>query len=123
MGKAMDAELRALEENQTWEVTILPPGKRVIGCKWIYRTKFHSDGSVDKCKARLVTLACRQNFGVDYWETVAPIAKMTIVATLLAVIAMQQRPLYQMEVSNAFLHGYLDEEVYMTLPSGYAKYG
>jgi len=50
----MNLELRALEENQTWIITALPHGKRAIGCKWIYRTKFQSDGSVDKYKARLV---------------------------------------------------------------------
>jgi len=121
--KAMDTELRALEENKTWEITLVPLGKRAIGCKWIYRTKFHSDGSIDKCKARLVTLGCRQKFGVDYWETFAPVAKMTTVRTLLAVAAIQQWPLYQMNVSNVFLHGDLDEELYMALPSGYAGSG
>jgi len=100
--KAMDVELRALEGNKTWEITLLPPSKRAIGCKWIYRTKFHSDGSVDKCKARLVALGCRQKFGVDYWETFAPVAKMTTVRTLLAVAAIHQWPLHQMNVSNSF---------------------
>jgi len=77
---------------------LLPPGKRAIGCKWIYRTKFHSDGSIDKCKARLVALGCRQKFGVDYWETFAPVTKMTTVRTLLVVAAIQHWTLHQMDV-------------------------
>ena len=75
--QAMDNELKALEENKTWEITTLRPGKRAIGCKWIYRIKFHSDGRIDRCKARLIALGCRQRYGVDYWETFAPVAKMT----------------------------------------------
>jgi len=119
----MDAELRALEDNGTWEITALPPGKRAIGYKWIYRTKLKSDGSVDKCNARLVALACRKKFGVDYWETFAPATKMTTMSTLLAVASMQQWHVFQMDVSNAFLHGDLEEEVYMTTPQGYAGLG
>jgi len=119
----MDAELQALEENGTWKITSLPLSKQAIGCKWIYRTKFKSDGSVDKRKARLVALGCRQKFGVDYWETFAPVAKMTTVRTLLVVASIQQWHLVQMDVSNAFLHGDLHEEVYMTLPLGYAGFG
>ena len=121
--EAMNSELRALEDNGTWEVTPLPQGKRAIGYKWIYRTKFKSDGSIEKHKARLVVLGCKQKYGVDYWETFSPIAKMTTVRTLLAVASAQQWSLCQMDVSNAFLHGDLKEEVYMAMPLGYAGFG
>jgi len=113
---AMNAELRALEENNTWTLTPLPPGKKAIGCKWIFRTKFKADGTVDKLKARLVAQGYSQQFGVDYDETFAPVAKMTTVRTLLTVAAMKHWCVNQMDVSNAFLHGDLQEEVYMTLP-------
>ena len=119
----MNSELRALEANGTWELTSLPPGKRAIGCKWVYRTKFKSDGSLDKFKARLVALGYRQKFGIDYSETFATVAKMITVRTLLAVASVKNWHLHQMYVSNAFLHGDLKEEVYMTLPPGYAGYG
>lgn len=119
----MNQELRALEENGTWAITTLPPGKTVIGCKWLYKTKFISDGTIEIYKARVVVQGGRRRYGVDYQETFAPIAKMTTVRTLLAAVAMKGWHTCQMDVSNAFLHGDLDEEVYMTLPQGYCGYG
>ena len=117
----MDAELRALEDNGTWMITTSPPSKKAIGCKWIYITKFKSDRSVDKCKARLVALGYKQKFGVEYKETFAPVANMTTVRTLLAVPTIQQWSLIQMDVLNVFLHGDLEEEAvsytHLTLPT------
>ena len=115
---AMNLELQALENNHTWVITPLPPGKKAIGCKWIYRTKYKSDGSLDKYKARLVAQGYSQQFGIDYDETFAPVAKMTTVRALLAVAAVKKWYVHQMDVSNAFLHGDLQEEVYMMLPQG-----
>lgn len=86
---AMNQELDALELNKTWEVTSLPPGKVAIGCKWIFKTKYHPDGTIDKHKARLVILGCHQQYGINYAETFAPVAKLTTVRTLLAVAAME----------------------------------
>jgi len=120
---AMNLELQALEHNHTWDITSLPPGKKAIGCRWIYRTKFKSDGSVDKFKARLVAQGYSQQFGIDYDETFAPVAKMTTVRTVLAVAAVKHWHVSQLDVSNAFLHGELQEEIYMALPLGYTHYG
>jgi len=122
-GAAMNLELRALENNDTWFITTLPPSKKAIGCKWIYRTKFNSDGTVDKHKARLVAQGFSQQFGVDYDETFSPVAKMTTVRTLLVVTTVKHWCVHRMDVSNAFLHGDLQEEVYMALPQGYAGRG
>ncbi|KAI5350901.1 hypothetical protein L3X38_003792 [Prunus dulcis] len=113
---AMREELQALDENCTWSIVKLPQGKRAVGCKWVYKTKFKSDGSLERHKARLVAKGFTQTFRVDYKETFAPAAKMNIVGVLLSVAVNNDWPLFQMDVKNAFLHGELEEEVYMSLP-------
>ncbi|CAM8945952.1 unnamed protein product [Rhodiola kirilowii] len=118
---AMEKELNALESNDTWTLTSLPPGKNPVSSKWIFRIKRHSDGSVERYKARLVARGFTQEEGLDYNETFAPVVKMPTVRTVLALAASKDWPLYQLDVDNAFLHGDLDEEVYMTLPPGFYK--
>ncbi|KAJ3699854.1 hypothetical protein LUZ61_003559 [Rhynchospora tenuis] len=118
--EAMKAEIDALERNATWTLEDLPSNKVAIGCKWVYRIKYHADGRVERYKARLVALGNRQVQGVDYTETFAPVAKMVSVRTFLAVAAARNWELHQMDVHNAFLHGDLNEEVYMRLPPGFA---
>lgn len=86
---AMNKELAALEMNNTWEVTELPHSKKSIGCKWIFKTKYNSDGSVERYKARLVILGCKQTYGVDYLDTFSPVAKLTTVRSLLVVAVVQ----------------------------------
>ena len=115
---AMQAELQALEENHTWDIVPCPPRVKPIGSKWVFSVKLRSDGSFDRYKARLVTLGNKQEYGVDYEETFAPIAKMTTVRTILAIATSQSWRLHQMDVKNAFLHGDLQEEIYMKLPFG-----
>ncbi|XP_074297640.1 uncharacterized protein LOC141628387 [Silene latifolia] len=117
--QAMNSELQVLATNNTWVLTDLPKGKKAIGCKWIYKTKYNPDGSIEKHKARLVIQGFRQRYGLDYEETFAPVAKMSTVRALLAIISMKNWFTCQMDVANAFLHGDLAEDVYMKLPPGY----
>jgi Reverse transcriptase (RNA-dependent DNA polymerase)/Integrase core domain/gag-polypeptide of LTR copia-type/GAG-pre-integrase domain len=115
---AMNEELEALKKNNTWELTKLPIGKRTVGCRWIYKIKFNSDGTIERYKARLVAKGFTQTYGLDYKETFAPVAKMNTIRTLLSVVVNCDWPLFQMDVKNAFLQGELEEEVYMDLPQG-----
>ena len=114
----MDSELRALQENGTWTLTSLPPGKTPIDCRWVYKVKHKADGSVERYKARLVAKGFTQLEGVDYQETFSPTAKIITVRCLLALGAARGWQLHQLDVNNAFLHGDLSEEIYMSPPPG-----
>ena len=119
----MDKEIQALENNHTWDVTALPLGKSPIGCKWVYKVKFNPDGSVERYKAKLVAKGYTQRKGLDFLETFSPVAKTVSVRVLIALPAARSWPLHQLDINNAFLHGDLDEEVYMTLPPGFHNKG
>nr|GEZ56553.1 retrovirus-related Pol polyprotein from transposon TNT 1-94 [Tanacetum cinerariifolium] len=119
----MQQEIKAFEKNGTWTLEELPEGKRPIDSKWVYKTKFKSNGEVERYKARLFAKGCTQREGVDYHETFAPVAKLVTVRTVLAVATKKGWIIHQLDVNNAFLHGDLDEEVYMKIPKGFSKEG
>ena len=117
--KATDDELHAMEDNHTWLVVSLPPGNNVVGCKWVFTMKYKADGTVEQRKSRLVAKGYTQQEGVDYTDMCSPVAKLASVKLLLGLAAVKGLKLSQMDVSNAFLHSDLDEEIYMSLPLGY----
>ncbi|KAJ0519517.1 putative RNA-directed DNA polymerase [Helianthus annuus] len=117
--EAMNKEMDALFRNNTWVLTDLPQGRKPIGCKWVYRVKYKSNGEVERFKARLVAKGFNQREGLDFGETFSPVVKMVTVRVIISLAVFYGWPLYQLDVDNAFLHGTITEDVYMKLPQGY----
>ncbi len=101
------------------ELVALTEDKKAIGCKWVYKVKHNADGSVNRYKARLVTKGYAQTYGIDYEETYSPVANMTTIRIIIAMAITKGWFLHQMDVKNDFLHGDLQEEIYMEQPANY----
>ncbi|KAJ4715305.1 Retrovirus-related Pol polyprotein from transposon TNT 1-94 [Melia azedarach] len=117
---AMGDEMESLHKNQTWELTKRPRDKKIVTCKWVYKKK-EGETSVEgiKYKARVVASGFTQREGVDYNEIFSPVVRHTSIRVLLAIVAHQDLELEQLDVKTAFLHGELEEEIYMTQPDGF----
>ena len=115
---AINEEIQALEGNSTWSLTTLPPGKRAIGCKWVFAIKTNVNSEV-RYKARLVAKGFLQKEGIDYFETFAPVIRYESVRILLAIAAKEDYEIMKFDVKTAFLYGNLQEDIYMQQPEGY----
>ncbi|VVA36257.1 Hypothetical predicted protein, partial [Prunus dulcis] len=116
---AMQEEISALNTQSTWTLVPPPPGVNIVGSKWIYKVKRNSDGSVSGYKAWVVAQGFSQTQGFDYSETFNPVVRHTTVRLILSLAAMHGWQLRQLDVKNAFLHGDLEEEVYMKQSPGF----
>ena len=115
----MNEKYRSLMENDTWYLVPLPKGIKFVRCKWVYRTKYASDGSVEIHKAQLVSKGFSRVQGIDYNETFPPVAKMNSICLVISLAASHKWEVHQMDVKSALLHGDLQEEIYMEQPLGY----
>ncbi|GJY63767.1 zinc finger, CCHC-type containing protein [Tanacetum coccineum] len=121
--EAVDDEIGSIMENNTWVLSDLPPGCKPLGCKWIFKRKMKVDGTIDKFKARLVIQGFRQKEGIDYFDTYAPVARISTIRLLIALAATHNLVIHQMDVKTTFLNGDLEEEIYMKQPEGFVMPG
>ncbi|RVW59251.1 Retrovirus-related Pol polyprotein from transposon TNT 1-94 [Vitis vinifera] len=121
--EAINDEMDSIMSNQTWELVDLPPGSKPIGCKWVFRRKYHTDGMIQTFKARLVAKGFKQREGIDYFDTYAPVARTTSIRILFALASIHNLFVHQMDVKTAFLNEDLNEEVYMEQPEGFVLPG
>ena len=123
--EAMDRKLATLEKAGTWSTVPRPPNKNVVGSKWVFRIKRKADGSVEKYKARLVACGFTQVYGVDYFNTFLPVAKLASFRTILAIAACNDWEIESFDFNGAYLNGELNEneEIYMQSLPGYDSPG
>ncbi|KAL1216899.1 Retrovirus-related Pol polyprotein from transposon RE1 [Cardamine amara subsp. amara] len=99
---AIDAEIEAMVRNHTWDVNDLPSGKRAVTSKWVFTIKYHSNGEIERYKARMVARGFTQTYGEDYTDTFAPVAKLHTVRVILLLATNLSWELWQIDVKNAF---------------------
>jgi hypothetical protein len=115
----MDAEYDALMKNNAWHLVPRDDIKNIIDSKWVYKIKKKSNSSADRYKARLLAKGFRQRYNIDYEDTFSPVVKAAIIRIVLSIAVSRGWCLRQLDVQNAFLHGVLEEEVFMNKPLGY----
>ncbi|KAJ9556796.1 LOW QUALITY PROTEIN: hypothetical protein OSB04_011410 [Centaurea solstitialis] len=121
--EAIKSEIDSILQNHTWELVDLPPGCKPLGYRWMFKKKMKADGTIDKYKARLVIKGYRQKEGLDYFDTYLPVTRITSIRLVLAIAAIRNLQIHQMDVKTAFLNGELDEEIYMEQPEGFVAKG
>ncbi|CAH1415477.1 unnamed protein product [Lactuca virosa] len=119
--EAMDIEIQSMYDNQVWNLVDNVPGRKTVGCKWIFKKKTDMDGKVHTYKARLVAKGFTQTHGIDYDETFSPVAKIKSIRVMLSIAAFHDYEIWQMDVKTAFLNGKLAEDVYMNQPEGFVS--
>ena len=119
--KAMEEEIKSINQNKTWDLMMLPKNKRAIGCKWVYKLKRDENGQVCSYKARLVAQGFSQKYGEDYDEVFAPVARSATFRILMSVAGVNKYHVKQFDIKTAFLNGDIEEEIYMRQPPGFEK--
>jgi transposase InsO family protein len=112
--EACQYEMDALAKNEVWVLVYLPPGRKAVKSRWVFKRKADL-----RYRARVVAKGFTQIFGLDYDETFSPVARFESLRLLLALAALEDWEIHQMDVKSAFLNGLLDEEIYMEQPEGF----
>nr|GFA02026.1 zinc finger, CCHC-type [Tanacetum cinerariifolium] len=121
--EAIHDEIGFIMGNYMWVIFDLTLGCKPLGFKWIFKRKMKVDGTIDKFKARFVAQGYRQKEGIDYFDTYALVARITTIRLLLALAAIHNLVIHQMNIKIRLLNGDLYEEVYMKQPKGFVMPG
>jgi hypothetical protein len=121
--EAVRSEMDSILSNETWELVDRPYGCKTVGCKWVFKKKLMSDGTIDKYKARLVAKGYTQKECEDFFDTYSPVARLTTIHVLLLLAASHGLLIHQMDVKTVFLNGELEEEIYITQPDRFIVKG
>jgi hypothetical protein len=119
----MQDEMKSLHENHTYDLVKLPKGKRALKNKWVFRCKIEPNRSQPRYKTRLVVKGFGQKKGIDFDEIFSPVVKMSSIRVVLSLAAKMNLEIEQLDVKTAFLHGDLEEEIYMEQPEGFSAKG
>ena len=111
-------ELEALAQNHTWTLVPRQSHMNVVGSKWVFKAKLQANGTLDRLKACLVAKGYHQVDGIDYLETFSPVIKPGTIRLVLSLALIRKWDIRQLDVKNAFLHGYIHENIYMEQPPG-----
>ena len=121
--QATDQEYQSLMKNKTWELVELPPDRKMIGCKWVFKVKHGQDARVERFKSRLVAKGYSQTYGVDYDDRFSPVVRFSSIRTLFVFALQNNFLIHQMDVVTTFLNGTLQHEIYMEQAEGYIQPG
>ncbi|GJS94799.1 retrotransposon protein, putative, ty1-copia subclass [Tanacetum coccineum] len=120
--RAMEEEMSSLKKNHTWELVDQPPGQKLVSCKWLYKIKEGIEGvQKPRYKARLVARGFTQRAGIDYNEVFSPVVRHTSIRVILSLTACEDYELEQLDVKTTFLHGNLEETIYMRQPLSFEE--
>lgn len=119
----MEAKMSMIKKNQTWILVDNHHKKKVIEIKWMYRIKLNSNGLINKFKAKLIVKGFSQVYGVDFFETFAPIAWHDMIRLLLAFVVEEDWEIWHLDIKSAFLNGTINEDIYVEQPKGIIEPG